>query len=77
VYCVDHSEDLYSTVVQVWPRYILINRCQKELHIRQCLGQRIIKVPVNGRIPVDFENKNKAQLIQIRLEDPDIDWMYS
>lgn len=29
VECVDHAEELYSTVVQVWPRYILINKCSR------------------------------------------------
>lgn len=75
--CVDHTEELYSTVVQVWPRYILINRCDHELHLKQFLGSRVLKVPVQARVPIEFEDLKKAQLVQMKLDDPNYDWMYS
>jgi len=64
-------------VVQVWPRYILINRCNRELHLKQFQGTRVMEVPVNGCIPIVFENRQKAQLVHMKLDDPDVDWMYS
>lgn len=32
---------------------------------------------MHGRIPIEFENRSKAQLVQIKLDDPDFDWMFS
>lgn len=75
--CIDHAENVYSTVVQIWPRYILINRCNRELHIKQCMGSHVTKVPVQGRVPMEFEHKGKPQMVQMKLDDPDFDWMYS
>jgi hypothetical protein len=69
VYCIDQTEDLFSTIVQVCPKYILVNRCAKEIHVRHFQGSMTMRVGTGERVPLLLERRLKAHLIEVRVED--------
>lgn len=77
MYCIDQTEDLFSTIVQICPKYILVNRCTKEIHVRHFQGSKVIKVGTEQRLPLVLESRLKAELLQVKVEDDEMDWMYS
>lgn len=74
---VDYEQKLFSKVITISPRFIIVNKTGYALELKQNSVNKIIAINKDSRIPLYWFDDNKDRFLNIRLVEEEKDWKWS
>lgn len=68
---------IFTKIVEVSPKYILVNNTQRKLEISQENALKSFRISANERKPFYWKDNEKMKLMIIRLDESGVDWNWS
>ncbi|KAL4496109.1 hypothetical protein ABPG72_015531 [Tetrahymena utriculariae] len=74
---VDYEQKLFSKVITISPRFIIVNKTGYPLELKQNNVDYIIAIDKDSRIPLYWYDDNKQRFLNMRLIEEEKDWRWS